>query len=305
MAPEKWSASRSPWPLTEGAIADQSPRVKPRTGLVVPVSNHMPKRRGRFRRRGADALCCAEIAESCPKTGPCCSGLPRTQGEGNACASQVTPTACNMVFPEGGDPTNEYCVWLGGRCMQGSSSDCRETSEPSSFYGEVEGFERQCTTGSCPGFAAAFKRYAVAHERATMDAVPPEGMTHARLMVISDHWRNVGMGFMPGHVANTMVMALATGIYVYFDNYGRYDWTRYFYGQYGLDMRWTPARQRLWSSRFSALGVKKQVVQVLVEEGPQVSSLPSHPPMLARRLRGPARPPPPPRVAARARSPSA
>ena len=49
-------------------------------------------------------------------------------------------------------------------------------------------------------------------------------MAHARLLVVSDHWRNVGMGFMPTHVASTLVLAMAANIYVYFDNYGRYDW---------------------------------------------------------------------------------
>ena len=118
--------------------------------------------------------------------------------------------------------------------------------EPVAVDGEVEGFESQCATGqSCPGFAAAFKAYAEAHERATVGAAPAEGMAHARLLVVNDHWRNVGMGFMPTHVANTLVLAMATGIYIYFDNYGRYDWSRYFYGQYGLDLRWTPARRRL------------------------------------------------------------
>jgi len=135
----------------------------------------------------------------------------------------------------------------------------------------VQGFEAQCAaSAACPDFAAAFRRYAAAHALATEGAAPPEGMAHARLLVVSDHWRNVGMGFMPTHVASTLVLAMAANIYVYFDNYGRYDWARYFYGHHGLDLRWTPARRRMWAGRFAALGVTKHVVRVLVEEGPQV-----------------------------------
>ena len=61
---------------------------------------------------------------------------------------------------------------------------------------------------------------------------------------------------------------MTTGMYVYFENYGRYDWTRYFYGHSGLDLRWTPAKRRMWSARFGAMGVRKQMIRVLVEEGP-------------------------------------
>ena len=135
----------------------------------------------------------------------------------------------------------------------------------------MQGFEAQCAaSAACPDFAATFRRYAAAHALATEGASPPEGMAHARLLVVSDHWRNVGMGFMPTHVASTLVLAMAANIYVYFDNYGRYDWARYFYGHHGLDLRWTPARRRMWAARFAALGVTKHVVRVLVEEGPQV-----------------------------------
>ena len=138
----------------------------------------------------------------------------------------------------------------------------------------MQGFEAQCAaSAACPDFAAAFRRYAAAHALATEGAAPPEGMAHARLLVVSDHWRNVGMGFMPTHVASTLVLAMAANIYVYFDNYGRYDWARYFYGHHGLDLRWTPARRRMWAGRFAALGVTKHVVRVLVEEGPQVCLL--------------------------------
>ena len=52
------------------------------------------------------------------------------------------------------------------------------------------------------------------------------------------------MGFMPSHVATVVLFALSAGIYVYFENYVRYDWTRYFTGFAGLDLRWTVAKRR-------------------------------------------------------------
>ena len=44
------------------------------------------------------------------------------------------------------------------------------------------------------------------------------------------------------------------GIYFYVENYGRYDWTRYFGGHAGLDLRWTVAKQRMWKVRLSTGG---------------------------------------------------
>ena len=155
--------------------------------------------RKRFRRRESDPRCCAEVAEACPPSGPCCTAQSLRQGAAAACALLGTPETCSHGYPEAGEPANEYCVWLGGRCTFGSSSDCREAYDPgaSSYYGEVQGFEAQCAASeACPGFAGAFRRYAVAHALATDGAGPPEGMAHARLLVVSDHWRNVGMGFM-------------------------------------------------------------------------------------------------------------
>ena len=35
---------------------------------------------------------------------------------------------------------------------------------------------------------------------ATRGKAPPGGMGAARVLVIRDHWKNVGMGFMPSHV---------------------------------------------------------------------------------------------------------
>ena len=62
-----------------------------------------------------------------------------------------------------------------------------------------------------------------------------------------------------------------TGVYVYFDNYGRYDWTRYFYGYKGLDARWTPARRAAWRRRFKAIGaIEQHQVEVWHEDGSRI-----------------------------------
>ena len=36
----------------------------------------------------------------------------------------------------------------------------------------------------------------------------PEGAAEARILIIRDHWKNVGMGFMPEHVASVMRFAV-------------------------------------------------------------------------------------------------
>jgi hypothetical protein len=46
-------------------------------------------------------------------------------------------------------------------------------------------------------------------------------MPRTRVLVIRDHWRNVGMGFMPGQIRDMVHLGMATGIHVYFENYGR------------------------------------------------------------------------------------
>ena len=102
----------------------------------------MPKPRKRFRRRESDPRCCAEVAEDCPPSGACCTAQPLRQGAVAACAILSTPQECGRGYPDGGEPANEYCTWLGGRCVLGASSDCREAYDPhaSSYYGEVQGF---------------------------------------------------------------------------------------------------------------------------------------------------------------------
>jgi len=156
-------------------------------------------RRERFTRRPDDARCCAEPEQTCPSTGECCTAVSKSKGASDACEGRATALECSRAYPEEAEAALEYCVWLGGRCTLGSSADCRDAYDPgaSSYYGEVAGFERECASGDCPAFARAMAQYAAAHTQATTGTAPPEGMEHARLLVINDHWRNVGMGFMP------------------------------------------------------------------------------------------------------------
>ena len=48
-----------------------------------------------------------------------------------------------------------------------------------------------------------------------------------------------------------------------------YDWTRYFSGHHGLDLRWTAAKHKLWRTRFAAheSAGAKQHVEVWHEDG--------------------------------------
>ena len=112
------------------------------------------------------------------------------------------------------------CAWIGGRCVAGSPDDCAEPADPSAvdYYDEQVGFEGSCGNGpssSCPGLRAAIERYAAAHNAATRDVKPPGGISTARLLVIRDHWKNVGMGFMPSHVATVLLFCLSAGIHLY------------------------------------------------------------------------------------------
>ena len=54
---------------------------------------------------------------------------------------------------------------------------------------------------------------------------------------------------------------------MYVENYGRYDWTRYFTGHAGLDLRWTKAKHLMWKRRFEAVGASKTHVEVWWEDG--------------------------------------
>ena len=183
------------------------------------------------------------------------------------CGSLSARAECER-HPSGGPPGRELCAWLGGSCVAASAADCTEppraSSEPD-YYGEEAGFRRSCGSGpraECSGLRGALEQYAHAHTAATRDAHPPGGLATARLLVIRDHWRNVGMGFMPSHVATVVLFALYTGVYVYVENYGRYDWTRYFFGHAGLDLRWTAAKARLWKGRFATAGLSRTLVEV-------------------------------------------
>ena len=208
----------------------------------------------RFQKR-----CCAALSANCTNThASCCQSV----GPMSACSSLRTRVQCESSHPaqKRSLPGRELCAWLGGHCTVGSLDDCAEPPAVGvvDYYGEHAAFESSCSSGAssqCPGLSAALARYAVAHEKATRDAAPVEGMSASRLFVIRDHWKNVGMGFMPQHVATVMLWALATGMYVYVENYGRYDWTRYFEGLGGLDLRWTAAKQRMWKARYLTIGV--------------------------------------------------
>ena len=212
----------------------------------------MPKIRG-----GGDlpGLCCAH--ESCRPV-PACVLASRS-----LCEASYIPS--NVTRPR---PGGRHCVWLGGACVEGVRRDCPETVPThlqTSFYGEQAAFEQRCNLPHvCPSFQAAFVKYAAMHEAATRDALPAGASP--RLLVVTDHWRNVGMGFMPSHVANLLLFAMSSNLLVYFENYGRYDWTRYFTGYAGLDARWTAAKRRLWAERFGRRGVSELVIDVLHED---------------------------------------
>ena len=209
-------------------------------------------------------------------TGKCCVEPCTLIGPPAACMGLSTRAKCESAHttaPLGSG--RELCAWLGGRCNAATASDCPEAAEEDDasavdYYGERAGFAASCGNGpssTCPGLAGALERYAKAHQAATRHRSPPGGIHSARLLVIRDHWRNVGMGFMPSHVATVVLFALSAGFYVYVENYGRYDWTRYFHGHAGLDMRWTAAKHKMWRARFAAAGVPRTLVEVWHEDG--------------------------------------
>ena len=230
------------------------------------------------------ARCCAAVSGACGASGEqddvtkekaCCTLI----GPSSGCLGLRTRSSCEHAYTTAArdDGGRAYCAWLGGRCVAASAADCEEQASPTAkgasaidYYGERAGFERHCGNGpssTCPGLRSALERYAAAHRAATRHASPPGGLRSARLLVIRDHWKNVGMGFMPSHVATLILFALSAGVYVYVENYGRYDWTRYFVGHAGLDLRWTPAKQRVWKQRFAAAGVVRTHVEVWHEDG--------------------------------------
>ena len=166
----------------------------------------------------------------------------------------------------------ELCAWLGGRCNAATASDCPEAAEEDDVgglsYGELSASRRAAATASSSlSLSRARSSGTRTHQAATRHRSPPGGIHSARLLVIRDHWRNVGMGFMPSHVATVVLFALSAGFYVYVENYGRYDWTRYFHGHAGLDMRWTAAKHKMWRARFAAAGVPRTLVEVWHEDG--------------------------------------
>jgi hypothetical protein len=233
--------------------------------------------RGRRHDPPTSSLCCAALIsggsprEICApigvlsSTGSCGGISSRTKCERAQLSSLAQPPA-NAAW------ARQLCAWIGGRCAAASAADCAEPPAPLAapdYYGETAAYHASCGHSSdsqCIGLSGALARYARLHTEATRSAWPPGGMSAVRLLVIRDHWVNVGMGFMPSHVATVVLFCLTAGIYVYFENYGRYDWARYFYGEGGLDLRWTPARQRMWRSRFRALNVSRTHVEVWHED---------------------------------------
>lgn len=158
--------------------------------------------------------CCAALAAECPAGGaPCCSAVLNVAG----CAAARTRGECERLHLA--SPMTQgrsVCAWLGGRCAVGGVADCADPRVgAASYYGEAQGFASNCGSeagAACPGLEKAYRAYAVAHAAATRSASPPEGMRSARLLVIRDHWKNVGMGFMPSHVAAVMLFAISTGM---------------------------------------------------------------------------------------------
>ena len=161
------------------------------------------------------------------------------------------------------------CGWVADSCVPASTADCREAFRDLNYYGETTAFKTVCgprdTASPCTNLSKALEKYARRHSRATLKLNLPGGIQASRVLVIRDRWQNVGMGFIPFHVSDVIKFALWSGIYVYFENYGRYDWQKYFYGYGGLDTRWTAARQSLWESRFANMNASKQTIDVINE----------------------------------------
>uniref|UniRef100_A0A7S4F3G6 Uncharacterized protein n=1 Tax=Chrysotila carterae TaxID=13221 RepID=A0A7S4F3G6_CHRCT len=221
--------------------------------------------------------CCAQISGLCTDDSALVQGLhgrnrlrARVRRTGccrtspQPCALMNTRRACERTIalhsavargPAGGD----VCVWLGGKCVEGQQEDCREPWRfgQSDYYGEERGFESLCDTidDKCDHFPRHLAEYARRHAVALTQSEPVEGTRAARILLVRDQWINVGMGFIPGHVGNLLHFVMMTGIHIYFENYGKYDWQKYFYGYGGLDTRWTKAKHRLWAARFATAGI--------------------------------------------------
>jgi len=226
-------------------------------------------------RLSSPVVCCAP-APSCKLVSRCADvpGPRRCESAIEAGAAAVTGGG-ESVTGAGGSP----CVWLGGACVVAEAADCAEPwlAGESDYYGEERAFDGAlCGTGTgvssgavvgeaqpiiagggaCTGFADALREYGQRHAAALRKATPPGAgdAKGARLLVIRDHWVNVGMGFMPQHASEVLHACMAAGIYLYFENYGRYDWQEFFFAHGGLSTRWTEARKALWARRFAGLG---------------------------------------------------
>ena len=190
----------------------------------------------RRRRRPAIRRCCAAHAAECAAdvhAGNSSTACCYLVGAPTDCAALLTRERCeraHVAASSMASASRELCAWIGGRCNAASAADCPEPADEAytDYYGERAGFAARCGSGrdsSCPGLRALLRRYARAHDAATRELRPPGGIDAARLLVIRDHWKNVGMGFMPQHVAAVVLFCASAGIYFYVENYGRYDWT--------------------------------------------------------------------------------
>ncbi|KAL1510577.1 hypothetical protein AB1Y20_006878 [Prymnesium parvum] len=245
--------------------------------LTPPAESGRRKRRKRRRAwwpSVSTSSCCAALSSGCrdccrPPAALASTRSPPADGTADSCVSQPSRVQCEASSPV--EPGRGVCVWVGGRCSRGTWRDCAEPPPRLNWYGEEDAFEERCAGEACPGFVRSFSSYAWKHNAATRNAQAPEGNERARVLVIRDYWKNVGMGFMPEHVASVLRFAIQTGIYIYFENYGRYDWTRYFYGYMGLDVRWTTARRSAWERKFASVGgCVRREVEVWHEDGSRI-----------------------------------
>ena len=190
---------------------------------------------------GENSSICVPIPGSAPKCG--------LIGTREACERSLAPRAgprypASVPGAAVRAAERSVCAWLGGQCVSAGEVDCAEPpplfggaaggvtggaagatgAHAVDYYSEERAFAHACggaaptrrgaagAGAQCPGLRGALARYARAHEAATREAAPIEGVRAARLLVIRDHWKNVGMGFMPAHVAATVLWAMGVGM---------------------------------------------------------------------------------------------
>lgn len=121
--------------------------------------------------------CCAVRSGSCQSPAACChranmwSLMEQSLYDGvgltnDSCATQPSRVQCEASVPSHPSPSREVCVWVGGQCVSGSIDDCADQWSREDWYGELSGFERECSGSACPGYIQAFVKYAEAHDAA-------------------------------------------------------------------------------------------------------------------------------------------